>query len=447
VFGGDALATVRRRARQSTRSESTRRRVLDAAANVFREKGYTAARLSDIAEVADTRAGSLYYHFDSREDLVREMLMVAQQRTNEAVRARVDQLPASASSVEVLQEAFRAHLESVLKISDYTAATLRIVGQVPQAIRSETLAAQWEYGRYWRDLFERAQGAGVLREGLNLSVCRLLVLGGLNSTTAWFQPGRGTVRFNLPQLEALVSSVFLEGIATEKGRARQSDEHRYAMSRNALSSRAEPASTPATKAEATRARVLDAAAQVFRTSGYAEAKLSDIASLAGLQTGSLYYHFGSREEMVIELIHDATDRIQAAVRRALGELPSSATPLDSVATAMSAHLSSLLGEENYGAAMLKIVRQVPKSVADEVAPRQRSYMKLWSDLLKKGTESGEIRNDLNASAMLMLIMGAMNSSIDWYDPDHFVAVDRLIYQNESLLFDGMLGAASFPRLR
>jgi hypothetical protein len=114
---------------------------------------------------------------------------------------------------------------------------------------------------------------------------------------------------------------------------------------------------------------------------------------------------------------------------------------------MTAHLSSLLGEDDYGAAMLKIVRQVPESVADAVAPRQRGYLALWSDLLRKGIESGEIRDDLNASAMLMLIMGAMNSSIDWYDADHFVAVDRLIDQNESLLFDGMLGAASAPLLQ
>jgi AcrR family transcriptional regulator len=41
-------------------------KILDAAAEVFSEQGY-AARLSDIAERAGMKAGSLYYHFDSRE--------------------------------------------------------------------------------------------------------------------------------------------------------------------------------------------------------------------------------------------------------------------------------------------------------------------------------------------------------------------------------------------
>jgi AcrR family transcriptional regulator len=51
----------------------TRRRILDAAAEVFSEQGY-GARLSDIAERAGMKTGSLYYHFDSREDLVAEVL-------------------------------------------------------------------------------------------------------------------------------------------------------------------------------------------------------------------------------------------------------------------------------------------------------------------------------------------------------------------------------------
>ncbi|MSW20533.1 MAG: TetR family transcriptional regulator [Actinobacteria bacterium] len=56
---------------------------------------------------------------------------------------------------------------------------------------------------------------------------------------------------------------------------------------------------PRTKSERTRTRILDAAAAVFSEQGYG-ARLSDIARHAGIQTGSLYYHFSSREELVDE---------------------------------------------------------------------------------------------------------------------------------------------------
>jgi AcrR family transcriptional regulator len=58
-----------------------------------------------------------------------------------------------------------------------------------------------------------------------------------------------------------------------------------------------------TKSELTRQRILDAAAKVFRSNGYSGARLSDIAALAGIQTGSMYYHFDSREALVEEVLH------------------------------------------------------------------------------------------------------------------------------------------------
>ena len=54
------------------------------------------------------------------------------------------------------------------------------------------------------------------------------------------------------------------------------------------------------KSQRTRARILDAAARVFRREGYG-ARLSDIAAEAGIQTGSLYYHFDGRESLVADL--------------------------------------------------------------------------------------------------------------------------------------------------
>jgi AcrR family transcriptional regulator len=425
-----------RGSRPSSKAVATRERILDAAATVFREKGYTAARLSDIAALANTHAGSLYYHFDSRDTLVRDVLLGAQRWTTEFVPDRVDAVGPDATSLDRLRQAFSTHLEAVLQISDYTAATLRIISQVPQPIQREILAAQREYGRYWRQLFEDAQASGFLREGLNLVVARMLALGSLNSTSEWFHSG--TDGGKLPELQSHALAVFLDGISTQKGWSRLSDPLRHSMSRPQLPSSNQIFPSPATKAEATTARILDAAAQVFRTNGYAAARLSDVAALANLQTGSLYYHFESREELVTELLRNSMYRMQTMVRRALDTLPSSASPLDRLATAIHAQMSSLLGPEDYGAAMLKIIRQVPESVTEAIVPLQRQYLQTWHELLNKGIESGEVRDDLHPGVVLMLMMGSMNGAIDWYDPDHFVAVDRLIDQSEAVLFDGML---------
>jgi AcrR family transcriptional regulator len=61
---------------QQERAVQTRRAVLEAAAAVFAENGYAAAKVSDILKAAGVTKGALYFHFDSKEALARGVLEV-----------------------------------------------------------------------------------------------------------------------------------------------------------------------------------------------------------------------------------------------------------------------------------------------------------------------------------------------------------------------------------
>lgn len=193
------------------KSEATRQRILDAAARVFRDKGYAGARLSDIAAAAGMRAGSLYYHFDSREALVEEVLRAGVARAIGFVREQVESLPPDASPLERLRAAMTGHLVVVQEIGDYTSANIRIFGQVPEDIRRRHLEDQRAYGAYWRDLLVSAQKAGELRPDLDTSVIRMLILGALNWSVEWYQPdGRQSAEEVAAEFVAMV----FEGLAT-----------------------------------------------------------------------------------------------------------------------------------------------------------------------------------------------------------------------------------------
>ncbi|MFI8517110.1 ScbR family autoregulator-binding transcription factor [Streptomyces sp. NPDC085481] len=56
------------------RAIRTRQAILEAAAAVFDERGYEAAKLSDILELAQVTKGALYFHFDSKEDLAHAVI-------------------------------------------------------------------------------------------------------------------------------------------------------------------------------------------------------------------------------------------------------------------------------------------------------------------------------------------------------------------------------------
>jgi TetR/AcrR family transcriptional regulator, cholesterol catabolism regulator len=176
-------------ANRTRKSEQTRQRLLDAAAKVFRDKGYAGARLSDIAELADMHTPGVYYYFPSKEDLVEEVLRVGVARACAYVEERVAAVPEGSPALDRLRAAIEGHVIMVLEIGDYTSANIRIFGQVPGDIRLRHLADQRAYGDVWRRLLEDARAAGELRADLDLSVIRMLILGALNWSAEWYRPG------------------------------------------------------------------------------------------------------------------------------------------------------------------------------------------------------------------------------------------------------------------
>lgn len=174
------------------KSEVTRARILDAAAHVFRHKGYALTRLSDIAKRAKTQTSSIYYYFESREAIVAEVLRIANERTAAFVHGAIAEMPQDAPVRDKITAAMRGHFAIVLSGDQYTSAHMRIFDQIPPRLREHFLRVMDENAQIWRVLFAEAKAAGEIRDDLDLSVVRLLMLGMMNWSIEWYKPGRLT---------------------------------------------------------------------------------------------------------------------------------------------------------------------------------------------------------------------------------------------------------------
>lgn len=213
----DAKAINRRRRSQDEaddlgKAEATRQSIIEAAARVFRRDGYAAARLSDIAAEIGMKAGSLYYHFASREALVEAVMEIGTKRTHAAMVERLGALPDGADHLARLQAAIETHLIMVLAHEDISSATIKLIWQVPAQIRERQLAGQRAYGALWRKLLTDARKAGAIRADIDLSVVRMAIMGALNWAADWYTPGRMTPK----QIARDISATVLGGLAVNK---------------------------------------------------------------------------------------------------------------------------------------------------------------------------------------------------------------------------------------
>ncbi len=169
-----------------SKSVRTRKRVLAAAARVFRQQGYAAASLRQIADAADMQAGSLYYYFDGKEALAEAVMDRGVAEAQRSAEAAINRLDDAADEIDVIVAAFSGHLTYLLEEADFAVATLRMLQQTPDAVRTRHLKKQKAFGRFYGDLFDRARDAGLIDPFFDLSALRMLLLGALNWSPEWF---------------------------------------------------------------------------------------------------------------------------------------------------------------------------------------------------------------------------------------------------------------------
>lgn len=194
-----------------SKAEATRLNIIAAAARVFRADGYAGARLADIAESIGMKAGSLYYHFESREALVQAVMSEGVRRTHEAVKDRLRALPADASYRRKIETAIATHLELGLAHEDIASATIKLIWQVPAHIRDSQLEQQRAYGALWKRLLAGARRAGAIRADVDLSVARMAIMGALNWAADWYAPGR----LSPQEIARDIAAMVLGGLATD----------------------------------------------------------------------------------------------------------------------------------------------------------------------------------------------------------------------------------------
>lgn len=191
------------------KSEISQKRVLDAAAKIFRDYGYAGTTMRAIADEADLKAGSIYYHFKSKDDLIAAVLETGMHAVTERVESALAALPETATGRERIEAAIRAHLSTIIDVGDYTLASRRVFGQVPEAIRAKNMRMRDAYGAMWHKILVDARSRGEFRTSANLTLARLFILGALNWTVEWFKPGGRSI----DDVAREFASVVLDGLS------------------------------------------------------------------------------------------------------------------------------------------------------------------------------------------------------------------------------------------
>ena len=114
--------------RRWARTDATQQRILDAATEVFRARGFSAATMADIVEASGASIGSIYHHFGGK----RELFLAIYDRLSAGVQLRLAEAASTAAELDS-QQAFAVHVRAYLTAiwENRRAAMMMASGDVP----------------------------------------------------------------------------------------------------------------------------------------------------------------------------------------------------------------------------------------------------------------------------------------------------------------------------
>jgi AcrR family transcriptional regulator len=166
-----------------------------------------------------------------------------------------------------------------------------------------------------------------------------------------------------------------------------------------------------TKGDRTRRRLLDAAAALVARRGLDAISLGDIAAEAGLKTGSIYFHFASKEQLIETVLEEGLIESLRHLDEALAAVPDDADAGARLWAAVHAHLKALLVLSDYATIVLTLREHTEGAAAGAYRKLKHRYGGQWAELIDDAQRSAVLPAELDPRMVRDLLFGAMNSTL------------------------------------
>ncbi|HTX96301.1 MAG TPA: TetR/AcrR family transcriptional regulator [Mycobacterium sp.] len=376
----------------STADFGTRRaEILSTAASLIATSGLRTS-LQEIADAAGILPGSLYHHFESKEAILVELIRRYQDdldRIGQAALARLDQLdprPVAEQIVELGSAIARCAVQhqAALQMSFYEGPStdpelIKLTQQRPVAIQ-EAMLQTLRAGRW----------SGYIKADIDLPtladrICQTML-----------QVGLDVMRHKSPadQVAGLLCRIILQGLATRPPTDSALDRSSaFAAANDVINTWSDDTDAdPSDKAALVRA----VARTEFGRKGYEVTTIRDIASAAGLGTGTVYRVIGSKDELLASIMESFGRKVEAGW---VSVLRSDATAIEKLDALSWVNVNALDRFSDEFRIQLAWMRQSPPDTPNPgwlYATRLRQM----KTLLAEGVRSGEITADAASTAML-----------------------------------------------
>jgi TetR/AcrR family transcriptional regulator, cholesterol catabolism regulator len=181
--------------------------------------------------------------------------------------------------------------------------------------------------------------------------------------------------------------------------------------------------------------ILQEAACLFREKGYMASTLRELAKRSGVQGGSIYYHFTSKQEILYQIMDYTMKNLLFNLKESIkGEKD----PVEKLKKAIRFHIEYHVKNPDETHVTDSEIHSLTKGKYDRIVRKRRSYEKIFLQILEEGIKSGVIViNDVKLAAIAILQMCTGISY--WFKENGALTVEEIADEYISFSCWGVIG--------
>tara|TARA_Y100001949_G_C15885000_1_gene285528 strand:+ start:220 stop:813 length:594 start_codon:yes stop_codon:yes gene_type:complete len=183
-----------------------------------------------------------------------------------------------------------------------------------------------------------------------------------------------------------------------------------------------------------RSDVVAAACGMFAEQGFHGTSMRDLGKKLGLMGSSLYSHVVSKDELLVDVVREASSRFQSLANE-VRTMPG--TAIERLSRLIHGHLQILVEDPNQARTFLNETRFLPELERDTAVAMFDSYQQVFRDVLSGGRESGEFRADLDVHLAANLVLSLLNGTPRWFNSGGALNIESLASEVHHLLTVGL----------
>lgn len=173
-----------------------------------------------------------------------------------------------------------------------------------------------------------------------------------------------------------------------------------------------------------RGEIVRAAARLFREKGFDGTTVRDIARAVGMRSGSPFYHFATKQDILLAVMEEG---LAAGLEATEAVLAAKLPPREKFRALVRAHLEILLDEgHDFIPVLLYDWRSLTRENRAKIVALKDRYDAVWQQVVRELRRAGLLHTD--SPLARLLVLGAINFMATWYRRDGALGLDEIADQ-------------------